>query len=373
LEVVFVSSDHSEEEFKSYFAEMPWLALPFSERQKKAALSKKFKVQGIPTLVIINAVDGSVITMDGVQSVMSDPTGQKFPWIPPTFAEALGETFLKGEETVGKEAIEGKHLGLYFSAHWCPPCRSFTPKLAEWYRKVKVDLEDKFEIIFCSGDRDEDGMKSYYQEQREAGGEWLCMPYDVKDNLDPVFEVQGIPCFIIVDPEGKVVNKTARSIVPDAEAGGFPWPQPAVGNIESPEGINETLSMCLMLESCSPELQKTILETVEPIAKEYAQEGADPQVLFFAAKSDGGVAGQIRGMCGVESAGQGLKREMSADEGPQLIRTVTSDTPTLLLIDIPDEGGYYVGKMARELDGSGIRKMINDYKEKTLTRKQLGG
>jgi len=25
----------------------------------------------------------------------------------------------------------GRTLGLYFSAHWCPPCRGFTPKLGK--------------------------------------------------------------------------------------------------------------------------------------------------------------------------------------------------------------------------------------------------
>jgi len=27
-------------------------------------------------------------------------------------------------------------LGLYFSAHWCPPCRAFTPELLKEYRLV---------------------------------------------------------------------------------------------------------------------------------------------------------------------------------------------------------------------------------------------
>jgi len=35
LEIVFISSDRSEDDWRGYFAEMPWLALPFSARAIK--------------------------------------------------------------------------------------------------------------------------------------------------------------------------------------------------------------------------------------------------------------------------------------------------------------------------------------------------
>merc|ERR1712100_32121 len=63
---------------------------------------------------------------------MSDPSGTRFPWRPLSKEEKqkqLLETL--GSELVAK--IAGKPFALYFSAHWCPPCRGFTPKLAEWY------------------------------------------------------------------------------------------------------------------------------------------------------------------------------------------------------------------------------------------------
>eukprot|EP00931_Biecheleriopsis_adriatica_P065442 TRINITY_DN3996_c0_g1_i1.p1 TRINITY_DN3996_c0_g1~~TRINITY_DN3996_c0_g1_i1.p1 ORF type:complete len:462 (+),score=127.59 TRINITY_DN3996_c0_g1_i1:59-1387(+) len=370
LEVVFISSDRDEGSFKEYYGEQPWLALPFSARDKKAALSKKYKVSGIPSLIIINPEDGSTITSDGRSAVSSDPKGEKFPWIPPTFAEALGDTFLKGDGTVGKEAIEGKTLGLYFSAHWCPPCRAFTPQLAKWYAGIKKDVGDKFEIIFCSGDRDEEGMKSYYKEQCDAGGDWLCLPFASKDNLDSLFEISGIPTFLIVSPDGKVINKSGRGLVPDAVAADFPWTPPPIADISSPEGINETPSLCLMLESVDAAVQKKIMEAITPIAAKYAAQD-EPELLFFVAKGESGVASQIRGLCGLEAADKVAKKDSSADEGPKLVRTVSSDAPTIILMDIPDNGGYYVGRMAKELDGSGVQAMIDGWKNKSLERKQL--
>lgn len=45
FEIVFVSSDRDEESFEAYYGEMPWMALPFADRDKKQQLSSMFGVR----------------------------------------------------------------------------------------------------------------------------------------------------------------------------------------------------------------------------------------------------------------------------------------------------------------------------------------
>jgi nucleoredoxin len=52
---------------------------------------------------------------------------------------ALGDTFVdKSGAPVKLSDITaaGKNIGLYFSAHWCGPCRQFTPQLVKMYEKL---------------------------------------------------------------------------------------------------------------------------------------------------------------------------------------------------------------------------------------------
>merc|ERR1739848_306641 len=75
----------------------------------------------------------------------------------------------------------------------------------------------------------------------------------------------------------------------------------------------------------------------------------DPEFLFFIAKSGDGPVARIRELC-----------KLNGDTAPQL-----------LLLDIPDNGGFYVGD-GPELTVDGLRKWLSEYKGSKLERKQLG-
>lgn len=119
-------------------------------------------------------------------------------------------TFIKqdGSEVKGADALQGKVIALYFSAHWCPPCRGFTPKLKEFYEQAK---NMGLEIIFVTSDRDEASMKEYFAEH----GSYLALKFG--DDLIKVLKencgVRGIPTLAIVDPDGKLLHSDGRGDV----------------------------------------------------------------------------------------------------------------------------------------------------------------
>ena len=67
--------------FDDYFAEMPWIALPYEDRKRKETLSNLCGVSGIPSFVIIDK-DGSIITTNGRGIPEMDPEGKQVGDIP---------------------------------------------------------------------------------------------------------------------------------------------------------------------------------------------------------------------------------------------------------------------------------------------------
>jgi nucleoredoxin len=225
LEIIFVSSDKHAKAFNEYAKEMPWKAIPFANRTLKNKLSAKFKVEGIPSLIILNT-DGEIITENGRGAVMQDPTGDNFPWAPIPVLEILQSTKLvakDGSKIAFSEAIEDTEvLGLYFSASWCPPCHAFTPVLSACYMSLKLK-ENPFEAIFVSLDRNEESFVKYHEEMP-----WPALEFanrQAKDALVERYKVEGIPTLIILNPKtGKVINdKGVPAVLSDKEGESFPW------------------------------------------------------------------------------------------------------------------------------------------------------
>jgi hypothetical protein len=59
---------------------MPWPMLPFAARGTKEAISRALNVEGIPTLVVLDSTDGTVICGDARARVETSPAA--FPWAP---------------------------------------------------------------------------------------------------------------------------------------------------------------------------------------------------------------------------------------------------------------------------------------------------
>jgi nucleoredoxin len=334
----------------------------------KDKLSKKYKVKGIPSLVVLGP-DGAVVTTDGRTAVMENfETADGFPWIPPTFHDALGKDLItKDGSKVTTDVLKGKTVGLYFSAHWCPPCRGFTPVLKQFYADLKAK-DPNFEIIFVSSDKSEAEMLSYYQGDH---GEYLALPYEnkaAKGALSKLCEVDGIPSFAIVDfDSGKIVNTSARakvqagvdSVLTDG------WGPAIVGDLAAgPDAagsdINESPTVVILCDQAPATVQASIVDAMKPLATKYYAESQatedDIKYIFMVSKASGGVVDQLKKLTQKDAA------EEFRDAG---------DEPVMMLFDIPDNGGFYVSS-EHNITTASIEKFISDKESGVLTRKQLG-
>ena len=105
------------------------------------------------------------------------------------------------------EPIEKKKLiAFYFSAHWCAPCRSFTPQLVDYYNRVAAQ-HPEFEIIFVSSDRSAFGFETYLKEARMP---WPAIDFQKVGSKNEIvrYAGAGIPDLELVDQTGKVLSSS---------------------------------------------------------------------------------------------------------------------------------------------------------------------
>lgn len=106
------------------------------------------------------------------------------------------------DEALGRKKL----IALYFSAHWCGPCRRFTPQLVEFYNRNAAQ-HPEFEIVLVSDDKTPFGMETY---MRETQMPWPAIDFAKLPGKAAIkkYSGNGIPCLVVLDPSGKVISDT---------------------------------------------------------------------------------------------------------------------------------------------------------------------
>jgi nucleoredoxin len=103
------------------------------------------------------------------------------------------------------EALAKKKLvALYFSAHWCGPCRKFTPELVDFYKRNAAQ-HPEFEIVLVSADKTPFGMETY---MRETQMPWPAIDFGKLPGKAALKKYGGksIPCLVVLDASGKIIS-----------------------------------------------------------------------------------------------------------------------------------------------------------------------
>lgn len=120
-------------------------------------------------------------------------------------------------DSVAQSDFKGKYLVLDIWATWCAPCIQEIP----FFEEVKIAFKnDNVAFVSISLDDSREDWKKYLLKKRMGGNQlWAgkqATPvfwYSVQDNKTLGFKGKGlnsgIPAFVVIDPQGKIVNNFA--------------------------------------------------------------------------------------------------------------------------------------------------------------------
>ena len=318
-----------------------WLALPFADslKAREAALSKQYAVPGLPALVML-APDGQLINRAAKDRISSP---ERFPWLPPTVEEALGDVFLNqyGDRVrLRSSLLGGSHVALFFASPSLGACKVFAPALAEAMARARADGAGLEVVYIPSGQGDDTDRGSAREAVSRLVGPavpWLTIPADANPHqrvaqLKMLFCVGAPrgsqpPVLVLLDSSLAVVNPDAVRSVSAGEP--FPWRPRLVWDADdkaSWQGDPGALgtSTLIILAERAP----NSWDAVNDALNEVAHEGA-------AARS-GGTQQPMCFMCAKETHGLGraVRRLARLPEA--------NAVPCAVILDLSDNGSFYV-------------------------------
>ncbi|PON32417.1 Thioredoxin-like fold containing protein [Trema orientale] len=247
---IFGNMEQDEEEYRQYVEMMPWLALPFKDKNPKK-LVYYFETDKVPTLAIIGP-DGKIVNPNATKLV--DEYGvEAYPFTPKRLDElaeidkvrqesqtlesllVLGDRdFLiaRSGSKVPVSELVGKTVLFYFLSPWCEVCTRFTPKLIEAYHNIKAK-DDAFEVIFIA-------LSGYHAafDKLLSSMPWLALPpVDArKKHLMYRLKIRGTGV-IVIGPSGRTATRQPRELINVYGANAYPFTKEHLQYLE--EEMNE--------------------------------------------------------------------------------------------------------------------------------------
>ncbi|XP_034945696.1 nucleoredoxin-like isoform X2 [Chelonus insularis] len=345
-----------DESFKNHVADLPWLVVPNEDYERKTRLTRRYRIKsGVPTLILLEGASGSVVTRGGVERVLEDPSGVNFPWRPPHPKATLEDGPLlacgarESKEPMLHEELRHYIKGVYFSAHWCPPCRAFTPQLVDTYQRIR-ERGHNFEVIFVSSDRSEESYNVHIESMP-----WLRIPFgheERRKKLAIALDVQAIPTLVILDPRDNIITLEGRGeLLEDPEGLNFPWTTRLVNILTEKyaTSLHDAPAIILFVEGEDCEIQfgeSVLLPSAEAYRREkpdYDPNYDDPDdMLQFYIALDCETSDILREFVGLDDA-----------------------VPLLTAIDIP-RGIYAVMEDGAEITVDSVQQFVDGFRNDKL-------
>ena len=219
-----------------------------------AAIRDKFRVKPEELRIVVLGEDQEVVSENALDLLRINPMGM--PWKAQLLIDFIrlgGFHEGNGGEISKKSNLSGKCSALYFSASWCQPCKTFTPKLVKAYEEsIEKGLDT--EVLFVSLDHEEEAFDEYRSKMP-----FPCVPF--KDTRRALLQmglaIKSIPALVVLDKDGQVITSAGVTKVTTTESLEDSCTPPSDVVDLSDGSLVETLqrhAVCVALsEGCAPE------------------------------------------------------------------------------------------------------------------------
>jgi len=353
-QIIFCSLDKSEEDYKEYIAGMPWWCLPYATSTLPMLIAS-LQANRMPHLVVIDN-EGKIITKEGANALIEDPTGKQFPWRPNRIVDILPSNYRSGELSNDDEIVllstkdlDEKYILLYFASHLDALSQEFTPWLVKAYNILKNKRQD-FELIFVSGDASEANYDMFLDESS------ICaIPFEeteVRESLEMRLDIASYPSLIMLGPrpiddddnfgDRPVINSEVRAVIENGDyITDFPfYPKPWGDLCKTTDDINSHKCLIVFHEGGDEDEQMEVEYAVRDAADEY-RSGDELVKFYWACDPDAHLSANIRKACNLGPIGE---------------------LPSMVLLDIPNDGTYYVSD-ERDITEESIIEFLGNYDE----------